>query len=585
MRLLCLLVTTLFLLSFTPLPANSNHPISQTNQNQMLNDLEFINHLFHVSYAPFQWKIDQFQWDLENEINTAKQTILNDPSFSLKRFQNIIKILCQNTKDYHVVPQFYSTARASLPFRMQSAAGRYFISEIDFFETSIFDRFPFSIGDEILTFDGQPIQEIAKKFMKEEIGSNDNGTDQALTEFYLTHRGGIYGHEIPKGKIEITYRKPSSQKLRRTTLKWDYHPELVTSNLAKGLKMPVNHNPLPNLRQNDFLLQKPFMTPRCQRIKSALPHAADSNEPAEMLGAKRGRLPYLGTVLWESGDDIDFHAYLFLMDNAQVGAYIRIPTFYTDDGDASALQFAEIIDLFENASSALVIDQTNNGGGIVLYLYALIAILTDSPLEVPQHRVMLTQEDVYFAAKSHKRLRKITSDRSAKKMLGDTIEGLEVNLKLINCLLSSHQFTLDQWQEGKRFTDPTYMYGIKEIQPHSDIHYTKPILILTNNLDFSAADFFPAIMQDNQRATIMGARTAGAGGYIEKVSFPNLSGIKQLDFTASFSIRPNGMPIENLGVTPDIPYEISPIDLQNDYVEYKQNILQQLNLMISESEK
>lgn len=584
MRLLNWLIATMLLLLPTPIVADPDQPIACPNQKQMLKDLDFINHLFHVSYAPFQWKIDHFQWDLEQETNAAKSTISNDPFLSLKTFQNLIKNLCHTAKDYHVVPQFYSTAWANLPFRIQSAQGRYFISEIDVLEMTLFDSFLLSIGDEILTFDGQPIHKIIETFINDEIGSNYIGTDQALAEFYLTHRVGSYGHNVPKGKVGITFCKPFSKKTLHTSLKWEYHPELVTSNQTKSLAKSLHQNMHYPLRNAPYL-QKPFMTPHCQTLKNISSHSSASNEPSELLGDRRSPLPYLGTVLWESDSETDFHAYLFLMDNMQIGAYIRIPSFYTDDGDMAAHQFAEMIELFESTSSALVIDQTSNGGGLILYLYALTAMLTDYPLEVPQHRVMLTQEDVYFAAKSCKQLNSVTSDRTAKKLLGDTIEGLVVNFNLVKCLLSSHEFIIDQWNTGKRFTDFSYMYGIKEIQPHPDIHYTKPILILTNNLDFSAADFFPAIMQDNQRAKIMGTRTAGAGGYIEKVSFPNLSGIKQLDLTASFSVRPNGSPIENFGVTPDIPYEVTPTDLQNDYVEYKQKIIQELNIIIAKSKR
>lgn len=573
------IVIVLLVLS-APIQADPSRSDSYPNQKQMLQDLDFITHLFHVSYAPFQWKVDHFGWDLATEKEQARSFISNHPLVSLKDFQNLIKKLCLATKDYHVTPQFYSTAWATLPFRIQSSQGRYFISEIDISETALLDHFPLSVGDEILTFGGRPIQEVAEAFMQDEIGYNYIGTDQALTEFYLTHRIGSYGHEVPKGTIELTFSKPSSKIPLRTSLKWDYHTEKVITPQVKTTAKSLSRNMRHPLYE-ELYPQKSFTTSHHQIFKTI---CTDSHEPSELLGSRKSLLPLLGTVLWESEDEIEFHAYLFLMDNLQIGAYIRIPSFYAEDGDAAAFQFGEIIKLFEDVSSVLVIDQTNNGGGLVLYLYALTAMLTDRALDVPQHRVMLTQEDVYFAAKSYEKLRSVGNDRNARKLLGDTIEGLSVNLALAKSLMRSHQFVIDQWNEGKRFTDFSYMYGIKRVQPHPEIHYTKPILVLTNNLDFSAADFFAAIMQDNRRATILGTRTAGAGGYIEKVTFPNLSGIKQLDLTASFSMRPNGMPIENFGVTPDIFYEITPEDLQSDYAEYKQNILQTLNRMISDNQ-
>lgn len=98
----------------------------------------------------------------------------------------------------------------------------------------------------------------------------------------------------------------------------------------------------------------------------------------------------------------------------------------------------------------------------------------------------------------------------------------------------------------------------------NSLRYAKPILVIINALDFSGADFFPAMLQDSQRATLFGARTAGAGGFIDRISFPNQS----IQFTASIAKRTDNSPIENLGVEPDISYEVTPDDLQNGYQGY-----------------
>ena len=57
-------------------------------------------------------------------------------------------------------------------------------------------------------------------------------------------------------------------------------------------------------------------------------------------------------------------------------------------------------------------------------------------------------------------------------------------------------------------------------------------------------------------------------------------GIDHLSATGSLAERPNGQPIENLGVTPDIPYEITAKDLKTGFAEYRFNILKALRELV-----
>ena len=107
-----------------------------------------------------------------------------------------------------------------------------------------------------------------------------------------------------------------------------------------------------------------------------------------------------------------------------------------------------------------------------------------------------------------------------------------------------------------------------------------PILLLVNELDFSCGDFFPSILQDNDRATIMGTRTAGAGGAVQGVEVPNLVGVGSMSFTTTIAERINQQPLENLGVTPDIEYQMTVEDMQNGFQGYKEAVLEAVEAIL-----
>lgn len=565
-------------------PRKSRQGMARTpnlQQEQMLNDLGFIKNIFQVTYAPMEWKQQHLGWSLDNEIAKAKLKVMRKESITTKEFQSVVRDLCGSVQDHHVHAEFYSTEEARLPFSIQSAEGKYFISDIVQSDTET-EPLPFSIGDEVISFNGQPIGEAVEAYKRQTLKQSYSPTDQALAEMYFTRRYGDYGDEVPQGSVTLLVRQASSGQLVAHDIEWDYCPEGVSNAfLVRSINAtaPQPRVSLPSTKrniENRAFFHQQFATPIYEKHSSM---ASDENEPSVGIGAKKNTLPSLGEVLWEAPEKMSFYAYLFSMPGGKKGGYVRIPTYYLDS-ETAAEEFAEIIHLFEEDADVLVIDQLNNPGGNLLFLYALLSMLTDRPLEVPQHRAKITQENVYSAFAEIGELLDINDDMAAREALGDTIRGYPVDYELVQSLLTLNYYLINQWNEGKVFTDFHYLFGIETIRPNPIAHYSKPILLLVNSLDFSCGDFLPAILQDNQRATIMGSRTAGAGGYTETVAFPNLNGLSNLVLTASFAQRGNGLPIEDLGVTPDIPYEVSALDLQNHYVEYVDRILEELTALM-----
>jgi len=230
----------------------------------------------------------------------------------------------------------------------------------------------------------------------------------------------------------------------------------------------------------------------------------------------------------------------------------------------------------ENRTDALIIDVMYNPGGVAFYTYALISTLISKPLLNFNEKIAITQEDVYFSLENALFLEGIEDDEKAIEIIGEDIFGYQVDKNLAQSILKYTRFIQDQFRQGKFITDPFPMEGQEYIYPNKVTHYTKPILILCNSLSISCGDIFPALLQDNQRAKVLGSQTAGAGGYVLDKKYSNRFGVADLTFTGSLVYRHNGKPLENIGVEPDFYYEFTSLDyMQNfaDFIEYVNHVL------------
>jgi C-terminal processing protease CtpA/Prc len=272
------------------------------------------------------------------------------------------------------------------------------------------------------------------------------------------------------------------------------------------------------------------------------------------IGASRSWVPILGEVVWqipESTEAQSCYAYIGrVSDGRQVG-YVRVPD-YNWNPDAVKIFEEEIIARFESATAAMVFDQVNNNGGSMFQMYALLERLTDRALALPQHQIMI--DDEYAALAS------------------DIVANAEEESPQ---RVAYARFVLSERAAGRgkadKLTNPVYLEGESQILP-AKIHYTRKIIVLMNELTFSAGEFLAAILQDNKRATLFGKRTAGAGGCQKRNCFPNNIGM-EISLTWTIARRTNGEYIENNGILPDIAYEITAQDIQSGFSGYRQTLL------------
>lgn len=509
-------------------------------------DFKTIKNCFYVSYAMHDLKKEKFGWEINDQVARIESELSKIQS--VRQGQKVIRKFIRSTRDYHCSILFASTEYSELPFRVSEASGRYFINWVDKDITSAL-----KVGDELIEFGGRPIAKVVDDIIEQEGYQGSHLTDRYLALAHLTKRSGSMGFDIDQGTVVLTVKPKGSNKLTHVKTQWLYGPEII-HDMVKGFKS------IPKKKDSSELTKK------LQRKTLEVPFSVyfEGGEP-HSLGARNSFLPYLGKMLWETDDDNFFHAYTFIGPNKKVYGYIRIPTYSVSENEVRELE--KIIVKMQTDTSALVIDQMNNGGGSAFFLYNVLSYIVKQPTAIPKHFCTLTQEDVFESLLDISILESLQSDQEARDLLGDAFGGYPIDLKFAKSLQKYLMEQLLTWSNGKTTTDAIALFGVDTVYPRNN-GYKKPILVLTNPLDFSCADFLPAILKDSKRATLLGQKTAGAGGAVTTEKFKNRSGILSYSFTCTKAIRQNGEYIENNGIQPDIEVALTPEDFQNNYNHY-----------------
>ncbi|MBX3022158.1 MAG: protease-like activity factor CPAF [Bdellovibrionales bacterium] len=517
-------------------------------------ELAFIKRVFEVGYAPTAWKKQHFNWDLQAEYQKAKDTLVNKTDVSALEYRQIVGGLLTSMRDYHVGYSFLATERASLPLGVYSVNGRTFIVWIDTRKLSP-ETFPFQVGDELIEWNGRPMTDVMKD-MQALMKTSEAHTDARMADLVLTSRRAARGLQVPQGRVDLVVKRPSNGQVIARQLTWEYVPETIEWNSNVQLMAPFS---VAAVDSSQFL--RPQMTWGWANA------FADLDQSRWAIGGRTSYVPRLGEVKWTSGPTDKFDAYTYVNAAGKTIGYIRIPHY--GESTLAFVSFRNLIAKFQAETDALVIDQVNNPGGSVLYVMALMTVLSDQPIKVPPHHIALWPTIVSRSLQIRNEVAVVKNDADAKIILGNDIDGYPVNYQMVEGLREYVRGIEAAWKNKERVTQPLPLFGMDRVNPDAQVAYTKPILVLTNELDFSGGDFFPGILQDNKRAKVFGQRTAGAGGYVVSVQFPSSLGLESFSFTGSLARRVNGAPLENLGVTPDFPYTMTEKDFSSDFSDYK----------------
>jgi C-terminal processing protease CtpA/Prc len=507
---------------------------AQLTTEQKLYDFRQMTAYYQYAYAPQVWKKQVFGFDLRD---TAPWLDRVQRSVDDLEFYEICYEYVASLNDSHSKYQMRANWAADLGFTVDNydagpgagpepVSGVVLIDSIDRSRLPA-DQFPFQIGDELLSVDGVSVEDWIRRLSKWVANSSSRAKRSVAAQGIVSRSqaGSPIRAPFPRAPLEtkesaIVQIRRQSGAIETYTIKWQ-----------KGASGGPGGPGGPGAR-----------TPNRPGLRAASVQAPASQMPG---------FPLPPGFQQRLGKPTDFFfSGVFPAAEKRIG-FIRIPVMAPTAGpEAEGIaQFAAEIAFMQTNTDGLVIDIMHNPGGSQSYVDALYSYISPQPFE-QLHFVwrptLYVLADLYVqmadAEANH-------ADAATVAFYRNMYEQVEAANK-----------------QGADLSPPFPAIGTSDFREParnaqgSVIAYTKPMMLLTDDVSISGADAFAAMFQDNRRGINFGVRTNGGGGNAEQ--FP--AGWYSQAFAGSeinLAVRNHvlnvpGYPptryIDNVGVQPDI---------------------------------
>lgn len=476
-----------------------------------------------------------------------KATTTNGEFYTL-----VVKFVAE-FRDGHFRAFIPSSFVAYLPFSVNLVENRVLIAGVnrDVLPES---EFPFSRGDEVVSMDGRPVDEIISELMAYVSKGNEKAR-RGIAAYFLRFRPGTK-MPVPSGAVALEFRSLDGNRHETIELEWLHDGEPFDEHLERSLV-----DPLASVKKSIDDERTVFDPLDLSSEDDAREYGLNAEESFLCNGKTRIVIPEDATMLIEEPFTVYYHP----TPKGNIG-YLRIPHYSPDDGNGDGKpDFEEWFEYYrwalthlEQETVGLIIDQDHNCGGRVDFFENLVSLFMEEPFDP------LTFQ---FRASKQKLLQ-------WQQAVGEFDRPFYLER---DAVLEVYALVEQTFFEGKYLTPKTTFRGGQKIAPQAV--YTKPIIILIDSFAGSGGDAFPAMMQGNGRAKLLGTSTGGLGGHVSKMT-PLLYSQIRYDMTQSLFFHPDGTPIENNGAKPDTPYEMTIDDFLNEYRPYQQFYLEKLLEMV-----
>ncbi len=499
----------------------------QLTPQQRLDDFRSIVGIYNKQYAPYGFKLGLFGYDM---LDVGSWTQRIETSRTDLEYYAILREYLASLQDGHAGYNIPSTFVASLPFTLDVYDDRPLIDSINRARLPAAE-FPFQIGDELVAVDGQTAEQWERRLAVYYGTGNARATRRLAV-------GGISNLR----QAEVAWA-PAVPDVARIVIRRDGGSEesYEIPRLKAGTPL-VALGPLPNPRgstpnrrasdaDSDLLRQLGNATVTTDRAVLGIAAVTPVFRLPDGFTVRIGNRP---TDLYFTGT--------YQAGGLRIG-FLRIPRFgvpTNTNEEAELARFIGEIVFMQQATDGIIIDVMRNPGGEVGILEGIAQTLMPRPFRTLGFEIRATLQWVNRFEEELQRARAANApqsviDRWARYL--DSVRTAFAENRGNTGPLPLGSDTLDRLP----FTLPD----------GTQLAYTKPIMVLTDEFSASGADMFPAVIRDNNRGILFGYRTRGAGGSVVTIpGGPYSEGTVHV--TQTLMVRPDGRYIENHGVEPDV---------------------------------
>ena len=508
----------------------------QLTPDQRVSDFLHLAGIYAKQYGPYEWKRETQNFDL---LNTGPwvERVRNAPN-DLDFYEVMVEYVA-SLNDAHASYQLPSTFLARLNFAVDLYDGKALVDFINRARLPA-SEFPFQIGYELVSIDSVPVETLISQLNKYSIAANTRSTRRFAANYLTIRPQSLMPHATSVGDVARVVMRRLDGGLETYVIPWT----------KTGLPLVAN-GPTPTPSGFQAARRADHSTGSDWRaLLKDLQHCEIAPRAIIGFGARAPIFappPGFEQRLGRTPADF-FYSGTFRAGGLRIG-FLRIPSYSPPDFNSAINQIATEVAFFQANTDGLIIDDMHNPGGFVSAVNIFLQFLIPAQFRTLGFELRATSDWVASISRALESAQAQGAEQWEIALLG------QIKNQIVEANASNRGRTgpipLDDLTLDR---DP-----IRDAQGRL-FSYSKPIMVLIDELSASGGDAFPATIQDNGRGILFGQRTMGAGGNVVGLAAgPYSEGFTTV--TQSLMNRkanvvapdfPASPYVENVGVRPDI---------------------------------